>query len=195
MQTVLRCVAGAPWSWGRASLSNILRGSTRAPEKGRKSSQWGALAFRSQAAVDKLLDRLVVAELLRPRQLRHGGVVLDLTPAGRAALKDPTRLASLGGESSDGLISNKEGKEPVDETLLERLRAWRRETAQAAGVAAYIVAHDALLERIAGIRPQDEAQLVEIKGMGPKRMAQYGAALLALVQGEGVDEERGGVVD
>ena len=71
MQTVLRCVAGAPWSWGRASLSNILRGSTRAPEKGRKSSQWGALAFRSQAAVDKLLDRRIVAPAsTAPRRCR-----------------------------------------------------------------------------------------------------------------------------
>jgi hypothetical protein len=34
--------------------------------------------------------------------------------------------------------------------------------------------------------------LVEIKGMGSKRLAQYGVAILALVQGEGVDEGNGG---
>jgi ATP-dependent DNA helicase RecQ len=198
LETVLRCAATAPWSWGRASLVNILGGSPRAPEKGRESSEWGALGFRSQAAVDGLVDRLISADLLRPRQLSHGGVVLDLTPAGRAALKDPVRLASLVAESpapsSDQKpgfsvsgatktgFSNEDG--PVDEALLERLRTWRRETAQASGVPLYVVAHNALLQRIAAVRPRNEAELAEIKGMGPKRLAQYGAAILALVRGD-----------
>jgi ATP-dependent DNA helicase RecQ len=186
--TILRCVATAPWSWGRTSLVYILRGGSRAPQKGRKSPEWGALGFRSQAAVKGLLERLVVAELLRPRQLDHGGVVLDLTPAGRAALKDPDQLASLVVEAKSPTAAPTESKPdddeigPPDEALFERLRTWRRETAQAADVPPYVVAHDALLRRIATIQPQDEPQLLEIKGMGPKRLAQYGTAILALVR-------------
>jgi superfamily II DNA helicase RecQ len=72
----------------------------------------------------------------------------------------------------------------VDEALFQRLRAWRLETAQAAGLPPYVIAHDALLRRIAAARPGNEAELARIKGMGPKKLSQYGPAILALIQAE-----------
>jgi ATP-dependent DNA helicase RecQ len=187
---ILRCVADAPWSWGSVSLRNILRGSSRAPEKGRPSPEWVALAYRSEAAVDELLDRLVAADLLRRRPLDHGGVVLDLTPSGRTALKNPTRLPSLATRpptSADAPIEPKQDTKqigPVDETLFQRLRTWRREVARAAGVPPFVVAHDTVLQRIAAARPKNEAELAEIKGIGPRKLSQYGPAILALVNRE-----------
>jgi ATP-dependent DNA helicase RecQ len=186
---VLRCVATAPWSWGPASLTYILRGSARAPEKGRASAEWGVLAFRSRTAVERLLDRLVVADLLRRRQLEHGGVVLDLTPAGRAALQDPARLSSLPAAPPTSPDAKAEPEQnareigPVDEALFQRLRTWRREVARAAGVAPFVVAHDAVLKCIAAARPKNEAELAGIKGMGPRKLAQYGPAILDVVNG------------
>lgn len=67
------------------------------------------------------------------------------------------------------------------------MRAWRRETAQAAGVPPYVIAHDSVLRRIAALRSRDEPELAGIKGIGPKKLAQYGAAILALVRGEEID--------
>jgi DNA-binding MarR family transcriptional regulator len=190
LQTILRCVATAPWSWGEYSLKSILRGGSRAPQKGRESPQWGGLAFRSEAAIGEMLDRLVAAGLLRRRQLDHGGIVLDLTPAGRAALQDLDRLEPLVRAAPEPRTApEKEATEeeetgPVDEALLERLRAWRTETARAAGVPPYVVAHDAVLRRIAAQRPRDEAELATVKGMGPKKLEQYGAAILGVVRGK-----------
>jgi len=83
MRLVLRCALEAPWSWGRGSLVSILRGDDDAPERGRESSAYGALSFRSKGAVLKLVDSLVGAGLFRTRTLDNGGVVLDLTAAGR----------------------------------------------------------------------------------------------------------------
>ena len=188
LRIILRCVADAPWSWGRGSLIKILRGSNGAPEKGRESSEWRTLAFRSQAAVEQLLDRLIAVGLLRPRTLGNGGVVLDLAAAGRAALHDPTWLpptpAAKPSKPSNATAGREQEAEevgPLDETLYQQLRTWRRETADAAGVPAFVVAHDKLLKRIAAIRPRNEDELMRVKGMGPKRMEQYGPAILALV--------------
>jgi ATP-dependent DNA helicase RecQ len=188
LATVLRCAATAPWSWGRVSLRRILRGEPGAPERGRQSSEWRALAFRSQAAVDALLDRLVEVDLLRPRQLDNGGVVLDLTPAGRAALADRSALERAAAPpAAPRPRRGRPAGEDVslgasDLALFERLRAWARETAQAARVPTYVVAELALLRRIAAARPQTEDELRAIRGMGPKRLARYGAAILALVR-------------
>jgi ATP-dependent DNA helicase RecQ len=185
LQTILRCVANSPGGWGRANLTYILRGSQRAWEHTRKSPQWAALAFRSRTAVENMIDRLIAADLLRARELDHGGIVLNITAAGHAAIRDASWLQPLVADSSAEPSITPTGNEtnnPMDEDLFERLRGWRKETSQAAGVPPYVVAHDSLLRRIATACPQDEVQLAELKGIGPKKLAQYGAAILAITR-------------
>jgi DNA helicase-2/ATP-dependent DNA helicase PcrA len=67
-----------------------------------------------------------------------------------------------------------------DAELVERLKAWRLETARAKKVPAYVILHDATIETIAGIRPQPEAQLTSIPGIGPAKLEAYGDAILEL---------------
>jgi ATP-dependent DNA helicase RecQ len=62
--------------------------------------------------------------------------------------------------------------------LFEELRALRRRLADARKVPAYMVFSDATLLEIAARRPRSEAQLLAISGVGPKKLAQYGAAIL-----------------
>ncbi len=91
--TILRCVSAQ--SWGRVNLTHILRGEAEASASAHNSPAWGALAFRSETAIGQMLDRLESGGLLRGRRLEHGGVMLELTPAGRSALQDPTSLDRL----------------------------------------------------------------------------------------------------
>jgi len=100
--TVLRCVSDAPWSWGRRSLTRILRGDDKTRpagqplhRKARDQAGFGALSFRSNTAVERMLDALESGGFLQARRLGHGGIVLDLAPAGKAALRDPTALDGL----------------------------------------------------------------------------------------------------
>jgi len=93
LMTVLRCLA--VHGWGRRNLTYILRGDDQAPASARSKTGFGALAFRSEAAVGQMLDRLERGGFLQPRRLDHGGVVLDLTPAGQAALQNPAALAGV----------------------------------------------------------------------------------------------------
>ncbi len=96
---ILQCVENAPWSWGRRTLTRILRGDVKSRpgqyalhQKAREQTEFGALAFRSSTAVERLIRHLEHAGLLAARQLDHGGVVLDLTSDGKAALADPVLL-------------------------------------------------------------------------------------------------------
>jgi ATP-dependent DNA helicase RecQ len=74
---------------------------------------------------------------------------------------------------------------PVDEALLDRLRAWRREESASQSVPAYVILHDASLVEIARRKPAGPAELSGIPGIGVKKLERYGPALLALVAGEG----------
>jgi hypothetical protein len=195
LQTILRCVSNASGGWGRANLMYILRGSERASQRGKESPEWSALGYRSRAAVEELTERLIGAGFLRARQLGHGGVTLELAPSGRAAIKDPIRLQPLVSKPRPSSAGEKPQRDDdadasVDEALLEQLVTWQRKTAKAAKLPPHFVAHYSLLRRIAAIKPHDESELARIKGMGPKKLEQYSAAILALVRGETIDEEK-----
>ena len=162
-------------------------------------ASFGALAFRSDAALDRMLDSLEHGGFLGTRSLDHGGVVLDLTPRGKAALQNPAALDGLlpkpkrspkssrihkpsgkkAGKSSGK--KDAEGME-IDEALLQALRAWRRKQAQTRQVPPYVVFHDSHLSAIAAHRPATLEALSELKGIGPHKLEQYGAEVIGLVR-------------
>jgi ATP-dependent DNA helicase RecQ len=72
--------------------------------------------------------------------------------------------------------------EAPDGELFQQLRALRRTLAEAEGVPAYIVFSDAVLARMAAERPTDEAGLLAISGVGPAKLARYGAAFLRVLR-------------
>jgi DNA helicase-2/ATP-dependent DNA helicase PcrA len=76
----------------------------------------------------------------------------------------------------------------LDEELLARLHEWRSRTASAARVPAYVVLTDATLTALAERQPSDPAGLVDIAGIGPRKLSLYGEAVLDLVAGATVDE-------
>jgi len=197
LQTILRCLAGSH-GWGQRSLVRILRGSPGAPESAHERPVFGALAFRSETAIQRMLKRLAGAQLLRMRRLHHGGVVLEPTPAGRQALRNPAALGVLAGKRAGKATAQRrtmpraEAKResvsgdvpPVadDDELLQRLRAWTHEKARVARVPAFMVVPRSVRRRIAARRPRTERELLAIKGIGPHTLEKYGAELLALVR-------------
>ncbi len=68
-----------------------------------------------------------------------------------------------------------------DEELFERLRVWRKETADEESVPAFVVFTDATLQLIAEQRPTSPAALLRISGVGPAKLERYGDALLGVV--------------
>ena len=68
--------------------------------------------------------------------------------------------------------------EAYDPALFARLRAWRQEAARQAGQKAFYVFPDATLKRIAAARPQTLEDLGAIKGVGPRKLEQYGQDVL-----------------
>jgi ATP-dependent DNA helicase RecQ len=68
-----------------------------------------------------------------------------------------------------------------DETLFQRLRAWRLGVAHKIAKPPYIVFHDAVLKRIAAAQPATRDQLAAIKGVGPLKLERYGNDVLSIV--------------
>jgi DNA helicase-2/ATP-dependent DNA helicase PcrA len=76
----------------------------------------------------------------------------------------------------------------LDEELHDRLREWRLRVSGAAGVPAYVVFTDATLTALAERRPDRPEELIQIAGIGPRKLGLYGEAVLALIAGAKVDD-------
>ncbi|WP_010525216.1 UvrD-helicase domain-containing protein [Nesterenkonia sp. F] len=72
-----------------------------------------------------------------------------------------------------------------DEELFERLRQWRAEQAQSLEVPAFVVFTDATLEVIAERRPTTRDELLEVPGVGERKLEKHGEALRAVLEGRG----------
>lgn len=77
------------------------------------------------------------------------------------------------------------GGEDAPGTLVTALRRWRLDEARRQGVPAFRVLTDRTLLDLATERPQTEDELLEVGGIGPSRLARYGAHLLEIVRSLG----------
>ena len=77
-----------------------------------------------------------------------------------------------------------------DGPLFDRLKAWRKERANADGVPAYVVFHDRTLAAIAEARPSTPDALLAIDGIGPAKLGRYAGEVLALVEASDASARR-----
>lgn len=67
------------------------------------------------------------------------------------------------------------------EDCFKRLRVWRSGVAKQKGIAAFCIFHDSVLKELAARKPATMDELREIPGLGPKKLADYGSAVLAAI--------------
>lgn len=70
----------------------------------------------------------------------------------------------------------------VDTGLFDRLREWRKDTAERIGKPAYTVFTNDTLAQIASQRPADSRSLGRISGIGAHKLGEYGDDVLRMVR-------------
>ena len=81
-------------------------------------------------------------------------------------------------------VSSSARKKSSQETkgLREKLRRFRTSQARAREIPPYAVFSDAVLEQLLLIKPNNQSTFLSIKGLGPAKWANYGAAILELIE-------------
>ena len=103
----------------------------------------------------------------------------DVLGTGAAGARPPPRPRSRSPMAGPGDTSAIDGS---DAAVFARLRALRRRLADERHVPAYVVFGDATLLEMAARRPGTEAELLAVTGVGPKKLALYGALFLAALR-------------
>ncbi|MGO1950175.1 MAG: HRDC domain-containing protein, partial [Mycobacteriaceae bacterium] len=70
----------------------------------------------------------------------------------------------------------------IDQVLVTQLRDWRSATAKARGVPAYVVMSDATLRAVCHRAPTSPQELVQVAGIGPVKVEQFGEDILGIVR-------------
>ena len=75
----------------------------------------------------------------------------------------------------------KEEERALNNELFDKLKAWRREKARAEGIKPYIIFSDASLIEIANKLPKTKEDLMNIRGVGEKKIDKYGEEILKIL--------------
>lgn len=172
---------------GRTGLARALQGATTSPVPATRFPQFGALSGLTQKRIIQRIAQVEDEGLLEPFE-KGRYRLLRLTTEGESLLASqgqPLAHRSSAPPDDAEIDTSKETLAVDAEALYEELRAWRLAMAKEAELPAFCVFHNATLRCIAEKRPTTMEQLNAIKGIGPKKLEQYGAAVLAVVADKG----------
>ncbi len=147
-------------------------------------STYGLLAAESKKTIRDWIEQLVSQGFLRKAGEFN---VLEVTEAGVALLRGDGQVRLLQPSAATKATTARAESadvswEGVNRTLFDELRELRRELAAERGVPPYIVFNDATLREMARLQPQSAEQLHAIKGVGQKKLADYGDVFLTKIR-------------
>jgi len=186
---ILNGVAKLPFPLGRRGLARALQGAPTSSVSASRFSMFGILSSWTQKGISDLVAQLEGQGLLVPLE-KDGYRLLRLSTAGqdwlRARPRDmatvpapqPRDIATTGAAQAEPQTEN---LADYDRALFERLRAWRLEKAREMGKPPFVVLHDQVLKGIAAACPTTAQDLAGVKGIGSRKLEQYGRDILELV--------------
>ena len=104
--------------------------------------------------------------------------IVELTDAGRAALKSRRKITLTKPVAPAEPAKHRVGEIACDEALFEKLRALRKQLADERAVPSYIIFSDVSLRQMARLYPQSDAEFSRISGVGGKKLREFGEIFL-----------------
>jgi ATP-dependent DNA helicase RecQ len=183
-QKILSCVARVEERFGVRHVAEVLRGAKTEGVSRHGHDQlstFGLLDSLDQRTCENLVHQLLDQGFLsrspgdRPVVMLNGASWTVLRGDRSVVLLEPkvrsTKKSTIDNDDWQG----------VDRDLFEKLRQWRRNIAEIRGKPAWTILDDRALRLIAKDMPTSPAALLRIKGIGEKRLAEFGESLLDLV--------------
>lgn len=181
---ILSAVARTGQRYGAGYIVDVLRGTGLDQVMRRHHDELSVFKLLQQLSKGELTDlvwQLVHLDLL----MRTAGEypVLCLTQAGGEVMRGDREVSLLAPPKRPvrAAAGEQESWEGVDRDLFDHLRGLRRTLASERGVPAYVVFGDASLREMARLRPASSEALLEVKGVGDRKLEEYGEAFLGAI--------------
>jgi ATP-dependent DNA helicase RecQ len=188
--------------FGAGHLIDVLRG--KVTEKVEQYRHQGLSTFGIGADLTEAQWRAVLRQLIAlghvhtegewqtlalaasSREVLRGEVALSLRVPSAAPEKKSKRAARTAAKGpSRGAAAAATALDDAAQQRFAALRVWRAEVAKEHNLPAYIVFHDAALAEMAERQPASLSELATISGVGSRKLAAYGEALLQVLAESG----------
>lgn len=189
LSTIVRLQRERNQSFGAGHIIDILRGADTDRIRSMRHEELATYGIGATLSVAEW--RSVVRQLLARGELAAVGEygTLALTESSAAILRGEVAVPLRRDVLMPKQRSPKQSAQSkaaaalsdADAAIFERLRAWRTAQATEQGVPAYMVFSDATLRALAEAKPQSEAELSGISGIGASKLERYGTDLLGLL--------------
>ena len=183
-QKVLSCIYRLDQRYGSKTVIDCLKGANNknVREKNIKAiSTYGIMKTNSQNYIRNLIGVLIADGYIRV----SGGTypILRLTEKAKDVLFDKSKVyvnytikenANLK-EKAPHIVDNKD----YDEELFNHLKKVRLDLSKKRNIPPFIIFSDASLKDMASYKPRSEEDFLKIKGVGDKKLMQYGDIFIA----------------
>ena len=186
-QKLISCVARVGERFGVRHVCEVLRGAKTdgiVRHGHERLSTFGLLATIDQRTAENLVHQLLDQGLLARSPGDRPVVLLNALSWEVMRGQRPVVLLEPRAGRAKASKADADDWQGVDRDLFERLRSWRRRVAEARGKPAWTILDDKALRAIARDKPTSPAALLRVKGIGEKRLADFGDAILDLVAGK-----------
>jgi len=189
---VVRCNGiGSEYGFGAGHLADVLVGKNTAKVRERRHdglSTFGLLASLRREQVVAFIDQLVDAGHLTRAPGPYPTIGLGDTAA--AVLRSTVTASLMEVEVKEGTSrrqreamagSSRAAEAPLsaqEQELFEALRAWRRRLAEQRALPAFMILGDSTLEEVCRVRPGSAQSLARVRGIGAKKLEDFGADLV-----------------
>ncbi|MEP2532964.1 DNA helicase RecQ [Shimia sp.] len=176
--------------FGSGHLIDILRGNET--DKVRQRGHDALPTFSVGRDYDKrqwqaIFRQMMGHDLIRPDPERHGALRMTDTALPVLRGEDSVSLRRDSIKAATRRPATKMLVSEEDAPLLSALKAKRRALAEAAKVPAYVIFNDRTLIEMAETRPANLDDMARVNGVGAKKLANFGDAFLAVINGEAED--------
>lgn len=179
-QKILSCIYRLEQRYGMTTVLDCLKGSNNknAREKNLKDiSTFGIMKENSPAYIKDLIGVLVADGYIKVTGAPYP--VLKLTEKSKEVLLDgKVVLVNIKEEEK----KPREIENNFDTDLFNHLKAVRLDMARKRNIPPFIIFSDASLKEMAQKKPKTEEEMLEVKGVGDKKLIQYGDIFLAEIR-------------
>ena len=179
-QKILSCIYRLEQRYGMTTILDCLKGSNNknAREKNLKDiSTFGIMKENSPAYIKDLIGVLVADGYIKVTGAPYP--VLKLTEKSKEVLLDgKTVLVNIKEEEK----KPREIEKNFDTDLFNHLKDVRLDMARKRNIPPFIIFSDASLKEMAQKKPKTEEEMLEVKGVGDKKLIQYGDIFLAEIR-------------
>ena len=179
-QKILSCIYRLDQRYGMTTVLDCLKGANNknAREKNLKAiSTFGIMKENSPAYIKDLIGVLVADGYIKVTGAPYP--VLKLTEKSKEVLLDgKIVLVNIKEEEK----KQREIEKDFDTDLFNHLKAVRLDMARKRNIPPFIIFSDASLKEMAQKKPKTEEEMLEVKGVGAKKLIQYGDIFLAEIR-------------